>query len=205
MSDRPCPGTALVGRVASGHAILNDGAHLPEIGFGTYPLRGDAGTDAILSALDVGYRLIDTAVNHGNEDAVGRAIGRTDVPRADIAVTTKIPGRDHGYEEALASFERSSTPLGLDTIDLALIHWPNPSVDRYVDTSRAMVRLQQDGRVRSVGVSNFTSAMLTRVAEATGVMPAVNQVEMHPVLPGARAPGVPRRARHPDRGVEPAG
>lgn len=105
---------------------LNDGTRLPDVGFGTYPLRGDAGTTAVLSALDAGYRLIDTAVNYGNEDAVGRAVARTDVPRDEIVVTTKVPGRDHGFDETLASFDRSSAALGLEVVDLYLIHWPNP-------------------------------------------------------------------------------
>lgn len=164
---------------------LNDGTTIPDIGFGTYPLRGEAGTEAVLSALDLGYRLIDTAVNYGNEEAVGAAIARTHVPREDIVLTTKIPGRDHGFDQTLASFDRSSAALGLDTIDLYLIHWPNPSVGKYVDTFRAMVRLQQEGRVRSVGVSNFTAEFLSEVADATGVMPAVNQVELHPFFPQA--------------------
>lgn len=176
--------------------ILNDGTQLPDIGFGTYPLRGDAGTDAVLSALEVGYRLIDTAVNYGNEDAVGRAIARTDVPRAEIVLTTKVPGRDHGYDETLASFDRSCAALGLATVDLYLIHWPNPSVGKYVDAYRAMVRLQEEGRVRSVGVSNFTPEFLTRVADATGVVPAVNQVEMHPFFPQAEL-----RAFHTEHGI----
>lgn len=175
---------------------LNDGTHLPDVGFGTYPLRGEAATEAVLSALDLGYRLIDTAVNYGNEDAVGRAIARTEVPRDQVVVTTKVPGRDHGYDETLASFDRSSAALGLDVIDLYLIHWPNPSVGKYVDAYRAMVRLQQEGRIRSVGVSNFTPEYLDRVADATGVMPAVNQVEMHPFFPQ-----VELRAAHAERGV----
>lgn len=175
---------------------LNDGTTLPDIGFGTYPLRGAAGAEAVLSALDVGYRLIDTAVNYGNEDAVGAAIARSEVPRTEIVVTTKIPGRDHGYDETLASFDRSAAALGLDTVDLYLIHWPNPSVGRFVDTFRAMVRLQEDGRVRSVGVSNFTPEFLTRVADATGVVPAVNQVELHPFFPQ-----VELRAFHAEHGI----
>ena len=176
--------------------VLSDGTLLPDIGFGTYPLRGDAGTDAVLSALDAGYRLLDTAVNYGNEDAVGRAVARTDVPRDEIVVTTKVPGRDHGFDETLASFDRSAAALGLEVVDLYLIHWPNPSVDRYVDTFRAMVRLQEEGRVRSVGVSNFTPELLTRVADATGAMPAVNQVEMHPFFPQTEL-----RAFHAEHGV----
>jgi diketogulonate reductase-like aldo/keto reductase len=175
---------------------LNDGTTLPDTGFGTYPLRGDEGTDAVLSALDIGYRLLDTAVNYGNEDAVGRAVARTPVSRDEIVVTTKIPGRDHGYDETLASFERSSAALGLATIDLYLIHWPNPSVGKYVDTWRAMVRLREEGRVRSIGVSNFTREFLTEVADATGVMPAVNQVELHPFFPQEEL-----RAFHAEHGV----
>ncbi len=176
--------------------VLNDGSTLPDVGFGTYPLRGDAGTDAVLSALDAGYRLVDTAVNYRNEDAVGRAIAGTDVPREEIVVTTKLPGRDHGYDETLASFDRSSVALGLDVIDLYLIHWPNPSVGKYVDAYRAMVRLQAEGRVRSVGVSNFTPEFLMRVADATGVLPAVNQVELHPFFPQ-----VELRAFHAANGI----
>lgn len=175
---------------------LNDGTTLPDIGFGTYPLRGDEGTAAVLDALAIGYRLIDTAVNYRNEDAVGRAIAQTDVPRSDIVVTTKLPGRDHGYDETLRSFERSAAALGLDVIDLYLIHWPNPSVGKYVDAYRAMVRLREEGRVRTVGVSNFTQEHLARVADATGVMPAVNQVEMHPFFPQ-----VELRAFHAAHGI----
>ncbi|PFG30999.1 aldo/keto reductase [Paramicrobacterium agarici] len=162
---------------------LRDETSLPAIGFGTYPLRGDEGTQAVLSALDTGYRLIDTAVNYKNEDAVGRALAETDVHRSDITVTTKLPGRQHGYEETLASFEDSRQALGVDTIDLYLIHWPNPSVDKYADAWRAMIDLQKDGRVRSIGVSNFTIDFLTRLAAETGVLPAVNQVEVHPYFP----------------------
>jgi len=175
---------------------LNDGTTLPDIGFGTYPLRGDEGTAAVLDALAIGYRLIDTAVNYRNEDAVGRAIAQTDVPRSDIVVTTKLPGRDHGYDETLRSFERSAAALGLDVIDLYLIHWPNPSIGKYVDAYRAMVRLREEGRVRTVGVSNFTQEHLARVADATGVMPAVNQVEMHPFFPQ-----VELRAFHAAHGI----
>mgnify|MGYP001004525927 CR=1 FL=1 len=112
---------------------LNDGTTLPDIGFGTYPLRGDEGTAAVLDALAIGYRLIDTAVNYRNEDAVGRAIARTEVPRSEIVVTTKLPGRDHGFDETLRSFDRSAEALGLDVVDLYLIHWPNPSIGKYVD------------------------------------------------------------------------
>lgn len=162
---------------------LRDETSLPAIGFGTYPLRGDEGTDAVLSALDAGYRLLDTAVNYKNEDAVGRALAETHVHRSDITVTTKLPGRHHGYDATLESFESSRRSLGVDVIDLYLIHWPNPSVDKYVDSWKAMIDLQKDGLVRSIGVSNFTIDFLTRLAAETGVLPAVNQVEVHPYFP----------------------
>lgn len=162
---------------------LNDGTVLPALGFGTYPLRDEAATTAVLSAIDLGYRLIDTAVNYGNEEAVGAALARTPVPRDELVVTTKVPGRDHGYESTLASVARSRAALGLEVIDLVLIHWPNPSVDRYVDTWRALVELQRRGEVRSIGVSNFIPEYLDRIIDATGVTPAVNQIELHPFFP----------------------
>jgi 2,5-diketo-D-gluconate reductase A len=162
---------------------LNDGQSLPAIGFGTYPMKGQEATDAVASALDIGYRLIDTAVNYQNEDAVGRAIAGTDVPRDEIVLTTKLPGRDHGYDETLRSFDASCAALGVDTLDLYLIHWPNPRVGRYLDSWKAMVQLQKDHRVRSIGVSNFTSELLERLGAETSVLPAVNQVELHPYFP----------------------
>ncbi|MBG6239772.1 diketogulonate reductase-like aldo/keto reductase [Mycetocola sp. CAN_C7] len=162
---------------------LNDGSSLPAIGFGTYPMTGAEATDAVTSALDVGYRLIDTAVNYGNEDAVGRAIAESAVRRDEIVVTTKLPGRDHGYDETMRSFDASCEALGLDRIDLYLIHWPNPSVGRYADSWKAMVELQKDHRVRSIGVSNFTREFLQRLGAETGVLPAVNQIELHPYFP----------------------
>lgn len=162
---------------------LNDGHQLPGIGFGTYPLKGQEATDAVASALEIGYRLIDTAVNYGNEDAVGRAIAESDVPRSEITLTTKLPGRDHGYDETLRSFDASAAALGVDTIDLYLIHWPNPSVGTFTESWKAMVQLQKDHRVRSIGVSNFTKEFLERLGAETGVLPAVNQIELHPYFP----------------------
>jgi diketogulonate reductase-like aldo/keto reductase len=162
---------------------LNDGNTLPPIGFGTYPLRGEEGVKAVASALDLGYRLVDTAVNYRNEDAVGRAIAESSVPREEIQVTTKLPGRDHGYEETLASCHRSLQALELDYLDLYLIHWPNPGVGKFVDTWKAMIELRADGPVRSIGVSNFTVEFLERLEAETGVLPAVNQVELHPFFP----------------------
>jgi len=167
------------------HGVLD----LPAIGFGTYPMRGQQAVESVASALHAGYRLIDTAVNYQNEDAVGRGIDESSVDRADVVVTTKLPGRDHGYDATLGSFEASCQRLGSEVIGLYLIHWPNPSVGKFVDSWRAMVQLHRDGRARSIGTSNFTEEHIERVADATGVLPAVNQVEMHPYFPqvGLRA------------------
>jgi 2,5-diketo-D-gluconate reductase A len=162
---------------------LDDGHEFPQIGFGTYPLTGSDGVTAIRSALDAGYRLLDTAVNYENEVEVGEALRASGLPREDVQITTKVPGRDHGYDETIASLTGSLERLGVDHVDLYLIHWPNPSQDRYVDTWRAMIELRSRGLARSIGVSNFTPEYLTRLADETGVVPAVNQVELHPYFP----------------------
>ncbi len=162
---------------------LNDGRQLPAIGFGTYPLKGDEGIDAVVSAIEVGYRLLDTAVNYENEREVGEAIRRSGVPREELLVCSKLPGRHHGYDDAIASVRGSLERLGLDHLDLHLIHWPNPSQDRYVEAWRALVDLQRDGLVTSIGVSNFTGDHLHRIIDETGVTPAVNQIELHPYFP----------------------
>jgi diketogulonate reductase-like aldo/keto reductase len=164
---------------------LNDGRSIPAIGLGTYPLDDDQAAAAVGSALELGYRLIDTAAAYGNEAGVGRAISSSRVPRDDIVVTTKLPGRDHGFDQTLASFERSRARLGLEHVDLYLIHWPLPRIDRYVASWRAMIRLQGEGLIRSIGVSNFTAAQIERLEAETGVLPAVNQIELHPHFPQA--------------------
>lgn len=165
------------------NVTLNDGSWFPELGLGTYNLRGDEGVDAMIAAVGLGYRLLDTAVNYENEREVGEAVRRSGRDRDDLLVTSKIPGRDHGFDEAIASIERSLATLGLDRIDLQLIHWPNPSVGRWLDTWKGMIEARERGLVRSIGVSNFTEAMLTRLIDETGVTPAVNQVELHPYFP----------------------
>lgn len=162
---------------------LNDGHAIPVLGLGTYGLNGDAGAEAVGAAIEAGYRLLDTARNYGNEDAVGRAVREADVPRQDLVVTSKLPGRHHGYDEAHRSIEETLAALGLETVDLYLIHWPNPSVGRFVEAWRALVDLRDNGLVRSIGVSNFTEQHLTQIIDATGVVPAVNQVELHPYFP----------------------
>lgn len=161
---------------------LNDGADFPELGLGTYGLRDTDGVDAIVAAIDSGYRLLDTAVNYENETEVGEAVRRSGI-RDQLLVTTKIPGRDHGFDDTIRSAQGSLQRLGLERIDLYLIHWPNPRHDKFVDTYRAMLALRDEGQVGSVGVSNFTEAMLARLIDETGVAPAVNQIELHPYFP----------------------
>jgi 2,5-diketo-D-gluconate reductase A len=164
---------------------LADGRTIPALGLGTYGMDGDEGAGQVATAIESGYRLLDTALNYGNEAAVGEAVRRVDVPRDELVVTSKLPGRHHGYDETLASFEETRKNLGLDFVDLYLIHWPLPRVDKYVDSFRAFVKLQEDGLVGSVGVSNFTEEHLQRVADETGVVPVVNQIELHPYFPQA--------------------
>ena len=173
--------------------VLNDGNALPAIGFGTYPLRGEDGTAAIVSALECGYRLIDTAVNYENEKEVGEALRRSGVPRDEVLVASKIPGRHHAYDDAIASVHGSLERLGLDHIDLHLIHWPNPGRGLYVEAWRALVQLREDGLVHSIGVSNFTEEHLQRIIDDTGVTPAVNQIELHPRFPQQRMRDVHER------------
>ena len=162
---------------------LNDGHVIPAVGFGTYPLTGEDGTAAIRSALEVGYRLVDTAVNYGNEAEVGDAIRRSAVPRDELFVTSKLPGRHHAYDAAVRSTKESLSRLGLDHLDLHLIHWPNPRVGLFGEAWQALVDLREQGLVRSIGVSNFSAAHLERIIADTGVTPAVNQVELHPYFP----------------------
>jgi 2,5-diketo-D-gluconate reductase A len=162
---------------------LNDGQPLPVIGFGTYPHRGDDSQVTTAHALQAGYRLLDTALSYGNEAAVGRAVAASGLDRDDILITTKVPGRHHGYDETIKALRESLDNLGTDRVELYLIHWPLPRIDRYVDTWRALIELREQGLARSIGVSNFTEAHLRRIIAETGVVPAVNQVELHPHFP----------------------
>lgn len=165
---------------------LNDGHVLPAIGFGTYPLKGDDGVEAITSALEVGYRLLDSAVNYENEAEVGEAVRRSGLPRGEVLVATKIPGRDHARDKAIASVEGSLERMGLDYLDFVLIHWPNPSVGLYREAWQALVEVKERRLVRSIGVSNFTEKHLREIIADTGVAPAVNQLELHPYFPQVR-------------------
>ncbi|MGW2050072.1 aldo/keto reductase [Streptomyces sp. NPDC001858] len=175
---------------------LNDGTQLPALGLGTWPMDDAEAEQGVAEALGLGYRLVDTATNYRNETGVGLGVARSGVAREELVVTTKLPGRHHGYEETLASFEESRRRLGLDYVDLYLIHWPLPRVDRFVDSWRAMIKLREEGLVRSIGVSNFTAAHIERLEEETGVLPSVNQIELHPLFPQDEL-----RAFHEAKGV----
>nr|WP_145489749.1 MULTISPECIES: aldo/keto reductase [Streptomyces] len=175
---------------------LNNGTTIPALGLGTWPLDDTAAERAVRDALGLGYRLVDTAVNYRNETGVGRALADAGVPREELVVTTKLPGRHHGYQETLASFEESRRRLGVEYVDLYLIHWPNPRVGKYVDSWKAMIKLREDGLIRSIGVSNFTPEHIVRLEKETGVLPSVNQIELHPLFPQEEL-----RAFHADQGI----
>lgn len=162
---------------------LNDASSIPAIGFGTYPLVGREGFEAVTSAIDIGYRLLDSAVNYENEGTVGAAISRSEVARDDITVQTKLPGRHHDAEAAVRSGWESRYRLGVEQIDVLLIHWPNPITGKYREAWRGLVELQQQGGVRTIGVSNFTEQHLRDIIDDSGVVPAINQVELHPRFP----------------------
>ena len=161
---------------------LNDGHEMPRLGFGVWQIANAATVEAVKAAIGAGYRLIDTAAAYGNEAGTGEAVRDAGVPREELYVTTKLWNDSHGHGEALRAFDASVKLLGLDSLDLYLIHWPIPRLDRYVDTWRALVRLREEGRVKSIGVSNFNAEQIQRLADETGEVPAVNQVELHPMF-----------------------
>lgn len=155
---------------------LSDGATLPTIGLGTHGVS----PGSVRSAIRAGYRLIDTAPSYGNEQMVGQELRESGVPREEVRVITKVAGRAHGFRETVLGCKESLRNLGLSYVDLYLIHWPNPHLDRYVESWRAMIELRELGLVRSIGVSNFTERHLVRLLNETGVKPVVNQIELHP-------------------------
>jgi 2,5-diketo-D-gluconate reductase A len=159
---------------------LANGVEMPALGLGTSPMDDDETEATVAAAIGAGYRLIDTAENYRNEGGVGRGIRASGVGRDEIFVTTKFNERWHGVEEAQQAFANSAARLGLDRIDLFLIHWPVPAKDRYVDAWRGLVQLLDDGKVRSIGVSNFKSAHIDRLIDETGSVPHVNQVQLDP-------------------------
>jgi 2,5-diketo-D-gluconate reductase A len=172
--------------------ILNDGRSMPQFGLGVFQTPPEITADIVRKAVDVGYRAVDTAAAYRNEEGVGEALDG----RPDIFVTTKLWNADHGFDEALHAFEESARKLRRHALDLYLIHWPRPRVNRYVQSWKALVRLKSEGRSQSIGVSNFNREHLERIIGETGVTPAVNQVELHP-----RFQQRPLRAFHVQHGI----
>jgi diketogulonate reductase-like aldo/keto reductase len=162
---------------------MNNGLEIPQLGFGVFLVPPEETQEAVAEALKADYRLIDTAQGYRNEEGVGAAIAESDIPREELFITSKLTNSEHGYDSALAAFEGSMQKLGIEVLDLFLIHWPLPMFDQYVETWRAFERLLADGRVRSIGVSNFEIDHLQRLMAETDVVPAVNQIELHPQFP----------------------
>ena len=159
---------------------LNDGRQIPQVGFGVFEVPPDQTVDAVLHALKTGYRSIDTAAAYGNESEVAEAIARSELDRSEVFVTTKVWNSEQGRDQARRSLEQSLSRMRSDYVDLLLIHWPAPSLGLYAETWEAFIEFQREGRARSIGVSNFTVEHLQRIIDDTGVVPAVNQIELHP-------------------------
>ncbi|GHH34526.1 diketogulonate reductase-like aldo/keto reductase [Streptomyces umbrinus] len=162
--------------------ILNNGVEMPQLGFGVWQVPDDEAERAVATALEAGYRSIDTAAIYGNEKGTGRGLASSGVARKDLFVTTKLWNADQGYDSTLRAFDASLEKLGLDYVDLYLIHWPMPAKDKYIDTYKAFEKLYADGRTKAIGVSNFLPEHLEKLIDATSVIPAVNQIELHPHL-----------------------
>ncbi|WP_227984468.1 aldo/keto reductase [Nocardia spumae] len=176
--------------------ILNDGHLIPRLGFGVFQVPEGETAEAVTSALAAGYRSIDTAAAYGNEAEVGRAIAESGLARDEVFVTTKLWNSDQGYDSTLRAFDASMDKLGLEYLDLYLIHWPVAAADRYVDTFRAFQSLKAAGRIGSIGVSNFQIEHLRRLIAETGEVPVVNQIELHPALAQTTL-----RAFHAEHGI----
>ncbi|MGW2260639.1 aldo/keto reductase [Streptomyces sp. NPDC001780] len=175
---------------------LNNGVKIPQLGFGVWQVPDDEATSVVATALEAGYRSIDTAAAYGNERGTGRALAASGIAREDLFVTTKLQNSDQGYDSTLRAFDASLDRLGLDYVDLYLIHWPMPSVDRYVDTYKAFEKIYSDGRAKAIGVSNFLPEHLDRLAKEAAVVPVLNQIELHPQLQQAES-----RAFHAERSI----
>ncbi|MFE6049125.1 aldo/keto reductase [Kitasatospora sp. NPDC056446] len=175
---------------------LNNGVEIPQLGFGVFQVPDDETTAAVTAALEAGYRSIDTAAIYGNEAGVGRALAASGIAREELFVTTKLWNADQGYDATLRAFDTSLAKLGLDYLDLYLIHWPAPANDRYPDSWKAIEHLASEGRIRAAGVSNFQPAHLRRLMDNSLLVPAVNQIELHPGLQQAEP-----RAFHAEHGI----
>jgi 2,5-diketo-D-gluconate reductase A len=162
---------------------LDNGVEIPQLGLGVWQVEDEIVTDVVTTAFEAGYRHVDTAAIYGNETGVGRAIAAADLPRDELFITTKLWNSDQGYDSTLQAFDASLDKLGLEYVDLYLIHWQSLKRDKYVDTWKAFEQLYADKRVRAIGVSNFHEPALRRIFEETTIRPAVNQIELHPALP----------------------
>lgn len=161
---------------------LANGASMPRLGLGTWPMSNDEAAVAVAKAIELGYRLIDTAYNYRNEEGVGKGLTASGVPREELFVTTKLNGQWHGYQSAQEALQASADRLGLDYVDLYLIHWPLPKQDRYVEAWKGLAKLLEDGRVRAIGLSNFKPSHIDRLLAETGVTPDVNQIQLNPTV-----------------------
>ncbi|MFD2923386.1 aldo/keto reductase [Halobacillus naozhouensis] len=161
---------------------LHDKIDIPQLGFGVFQVEEKDAEPAVSKAIETGYRSIDTAAIYGNEQQVGEAIAKSNVPREELFITTKVWNTDQGYDKTLNAFDESLKKLGLDYVDMYLVHWPTPEYDDYVETYKALEKLQKDGRVKAIGVCNFNIEHLQRLLDECDVKPAVNQVECHPYL-----------------------
>ncbi|MFD1199829.1 aldo/keto reductase [Brucella gallinifaecis] len=159
---------------------LNDGNHIPQLGYGVWQVGNDEAISAVSEALKVGYRHIDTAAIYGNEEGTGKAINASGIARSDIYLTTKLWNKEQGYETTLKAFDESLKKLDTDYVDLYLIHWPLPSKDLFMDTWRALIKIKEEGRAKSIGVSNFQIADLERILKESDTVPVLNQIELHP-------------------------
>ncbi|MFD8079301.1 aldo/keto reductase [Streptomyces sp. NPDC059718] len=175
---------------------LNNGVTMPQLGFGVWQVPDDEAATAVATALEAGYRSIDTAALYRNERGTGRAIAASGIPREELFVTTKLWNTDQGHDNALRAFDASLDKLGLDHVDLYLIHWPTPARGLYGETWRALEKIHADGRARAIGVSNFPVAQLQHLLDEGGVVPALNQIELHPNLPQSEL-----RAFHAGHGI----
>ncbi|MFA7438998.1 aldo/keto reductase [Castellaniella sp.] len=175
---------------------FHDGRRIPQLGLGTWKLTGETAVPAILAALEAGYRAIDTAYIYYNETEVGQAIARSGIPRNELFVTTKVWNNRHGHDEPKAALEESLERLGLDAVDLFLIHWPVPMEHRYIETWQALIQLRDEGLAKSIGVCNFEIDLLQELLDQTGVLPVLNQIELHPYFQQKAL-----RAFHADHGI----
>ncbi|MET8952527.1 aldo/keto reductase [Streptomyces sp. NPDC004393] len=176
--------------------ILNNGVEMPQLGFGVWQVPDDEAESAVATALEAGYRSIDTAAIYGNEEGVGKALATSGIPRQDLFITTKLWNSDHGYDSTLRAFDTSLAKLGLEYVDLYLIHWPLPSRGTFVDTYKALEAIYADGRAKAIGVSNFLPEHLRTLIEEASVIPAVDQIELHPHLQQHAA-----REYHAEQGI----